>query len=92
MPCYIVKIVMDKETTRRRDIFEQRMLDANEQFKDDIPARNAEFDRIIPLALTWIGDDEDGFAYDRVEEVIRRNDLYYGYTGTWDDWEKANEQ
>ena len=68
---------MNIEAIYRRDMFEKRMRETHEKYKDDIPARNKEFDRMIPLALTWIGDDERGFAYDRVEYVIRKNKFHY---------------
>lgn len=65
------------EATYRRDMFEKRMKETNEFHDGDIPARNKEFDRMIPLALTWIGNDDRGFAYDRVEYVLRKNGFHY---------------
>ena len=74
---------VDPEATRRRDAFEKRMCDVHEFYNDDLPARNKEFDRMIPLALTWIGDDDRGYAYDRVEYVMRKHDFGYTMEGEW---------
>ena len=68
---------INEAATIRRDGFEREMIEIAEFFDDDLVGRNKEFDRLIPLALTQIGDDERGFAYDRVEYVIRKNKFHY---------------
>jgi len=76
---------IDEAATIRRDGFEREMIEIAEFFDDDLVGRNKEFDRIIPLALTQIGDDERGFAYDRVNYILHKNNFRYEMEGGWDE-------